>query len=108
MYSGDWQPSLAADRQPFLDDGSIEVIAANLDGAKYTLAVPKYLADEGLQDFSDIAKFKDALGGKIYGIEPGNDGNRIIQTMIDKDDFGLGVVQIGRIFRAGDVGTGRP
>jgi len=27
--------------------------------------------------------------GKIYGIEPGNDGNRLIQDMIDKDAFGL-------------------
>ena len=30
-----------------------------------------------------------SLGGKIYGIEPGNDGNRLIQSMIDSDAFGL-------------------
>ncbi len=38
---------------------------------------------------ADIAKFKDKLDGKIYGIEPGNDGNRLIQDMIAKDAFGL-------------------
>ena len=61
----------------------------NLTGAKYTLAVPQYLYDKGLKDFKDIAKFKDELGGKIYGIEPGNDGNRLIFGMISKDQFGL-------------------
>ena len=35
-----------------LADGSIEVVGANLDGAKYTLAVPDYLYDAGLHDFA--------------------------------------------------------
>ena len=90
VFLGDWQPSLKADRQPFLDDGSVEVIAENLHGAKYTLAVPSYLAEAGLRDFADIARFKDQLGGRIYGIEPGNDGNRIISQLIAEDRFGLG------------------
>ena len=38
------------------------------------------LYDDGLKDFADIAKFKDQLDGKIYGIEPGNDGNRLSST----------------------------
>ena len=46
-------------------------------------------ADGGIHSFADIAKFKDKLDGKIYGIEPGNDGNRLIQDMIDKNAFGL-------------------
>ncbi len=61
----------------------------NLKGAKYTLAVPQALVRQGLHDFADIAKFKKELDGKIYGIEPGNDGNRLIQSMIDKNAFGL-------------------
>ena len=43
----------------------------------------------GIKSFDDIAKFKDQLDGKIYGIEPGNDGNRLILDMIEKDTFGL-------------------
>lgn len=94
VFLGDWQPSLAADRQPYLDDGSIEVLGVNLEGAKYTLAVPASLADQGLTDFSDIAEFHDALSGKIYGIEPGNDGNRIILELIEGDTFGLGAFEL--------------
>lgn len=45
--------------------------------------------DKGLKDFKDIITFKDDLGGKIYGIEPGNDGNRLILDMIAKNAFGL-------------------
>src|SRR5690606_8335467 len=41
-------------------------------------------------DFADIAKHADALGGKIYGIEPGNDGNRLILDMISANAFELG------------------
>jgi glycine betaine/proline transport system substrate-binding protein len=90
VFLGDWQPSLAADRQPYLDDGSIEVLGVNLEGAKYTLAVPTEFAKQGLRDFADIAKFADALDSKIYGIEPGNDGNRIIQSLITENVLGLG------------------
>ncbi len=89
VYLGDWQPSMETDRKPYLDDKSIDVLIPNLEGAKYTLAVPTYLAKQGLKDFADIAKFKDKLQGKIYGIEPGNNGNRMITEMIDKGDFGL-------------------
>jgi glycine betaine/proline transport system substrate-binding protein len=90
VFLGNWMPTMTADIEPYLADKSVDQLRANLEGAKYTLAVPKYVADEGLKDFADIAKFKDKLNGKIYGIEPGNDGNRLIQDMIDKDAFGLG------------------
>jgi glycine betaine/proline transport system substrate-binding protein len=87
-------PTMEADIAPYRADGSVEVVRANLESAKYTLAVPKYLADEGLKDYADIAKFKDQLDGKIYGIEPGNDGNRLIQKMIDDNQFGLGEFEL--------------
>ena len=89
VFLGNWMPTMEADIAPFREDGSVEVVRANLEGAKYTLAVPKYLADQGLKDFADIAKFKDQLDGQIHGIEPGNDGNRLIQKMIDDGQFGL-------------------
>jgi glycine betaine/proline transport system substrate-binding protein len=89
VFLGNWMPTMEADIAPFKADGSVEVVRPNLEGAKYTLAVPTYVADKGLKDFADIAKFKDQLDGQIYGIEPGNDGNRLIQTMIDEGKFGL-------------------
>ncbi|SNB78369.1 glycine betaine/proline transport system substrate-binding protein [Arboricoccus pini] len=89
VFLGNWMPSMENDIAPYRKDGSVETLRANLEGAKYTLAVPTYLAQQGLTDFSKIKDFKSQLGGKIYGIEPGNDGNRLVQGMIDADKFGL-------------------
>ncbi|NWC95693.1 MULTISPECIES: choline ABC transporter substrate-binding protein [unclassified Pseudomonas] len=89
VFLGNWMPTTENDIKPFRDAGTVETVRANLHGAKYTLAVPDYVYNAGLHDFADIAKFKDKLNGQIYGIEPGNDGNRLIQSMIDKDAFGL-------------------
>jgi len=89
VFLGNWMPTMEADIRPYIDDKSVESLRVNLEGAKYTLAVPKYTFDAGLQSFADIAKFKDKLGSNIYGIEPGNDGNRLILDMIANDSFGL-------------------
>ena len=51
--------------------------------------MPQYTYDKGLKDFGDIGKFKDSLKGKIFGIEPGNDGNRLVLDLIKGDKFGL-------------------
>lgn len=90
VFLGNWMPTMEADVRPYLEDGSVKDLGPNLEGAKYTLAVPRYAHDAGLKTFQDIAAFKDKLDGKIYGIEPGNDGNRLIQGMIDADQYGLG------------------
>jgi glycine betaine/proline transport system substrate-binding protein len=89
VFLGNWMPTMEANIAPYRDEGTVETIATNLEGAKYTLAVPQYTFDAGLQSFQDIASFRDELDGKIYGIEPGNDGNRLILDMIDNDTFGL-------------------
>ena len=90
VFMGNWMPSMAHDQAPFVADGSVEIVRANLTGAKYTLSVPTYLYDAGLKDFSDIRRFRSQLGGVIYGLESGNDGNRHILDIIAKNDFGLG------------------
>lgn len=89
VFLGNWMPSMENDIKAYREAGTVETLGANLNGAKYTLAVPEYTWEKGLKDFKDIAKFKEALGGKIYGIEPGNDGNRLVQSVIDNKDFGL-------------------
>lgn len=89
VFLGNWMPTMENDIKQYRDAGTVETVRANLENAKYTLAVPKALYDKGLKDFADIARFKQELAGKIYGIEPGNDGNRTIQSMIDKNAFGL-------------------
>lgn len=89
VFLGNWMPTMESDIAKYREDGSVETVRANLEGAKYTLAVSKTLADAGLKDFADITKFRDQLGDTIYGIEPGNDGNKQILAMIDQDAFGL-------------------
>lgn len=89
IFLGNWMPSMAADIKPFADDKSVETVRANLEGAKYTLATNEKGAALGIKDFKDIAAHKADLDGKIYGIEPGNDGNRLIIGMVDKDQFSL-------------------
>jgi glycine betaine/proline transport system substrate-binding protein len=94
VFLGNWMPTMEADIAPYREDGSVEDVGVNLEGAKYTLAVPKYTYEAGVKNFADIAGFKDQLGGKIHGIEPGNDGNRLILEMIEKDSFGLGGFEV--------------
>ncbi|WP_377930029.1 choline ABC transporter substrate-binding protein [Alkalimarinus sediminis] len=89
VFLGNWMPTMEGDIKAYRERGTVETIHKNLDGAKYTLAVPKYVYDAGVKTFADIAKFADKFENKIYGIEPGNDGNRLIQDMIDQDAFGL-------------------
>jgi glycine betaine/proline transport system substrate-binding protein len=90
VFLGNWQPTMESIRKPYLDDKSVDLIEKpNLEGAKYTLAVPTYTFEAGLKSFQDIVKFKDQLDGKIYGIEPGNDGNKLILEMIANDTDGL-------------------
>ena len=89
VFLGNWMPTQENDVRPFLDDKSVESYGPNLEGAKYTLATNAKGAELGIKDFKDIATHSDALDGKIYGIEPGNDGNRLILEMVEKDTFGL-------------------
>ncbi len=90
VFLGNWMPTQEADRSRYVADGSVVVLGANLTGAKYTLAVPAYIYAEGLKDFKDIRGFGPQLNNSIYGIEPGNDGNRVVLDMIKQDQFGLG------------------
>ncbi|MEX3011929.1 choline ABC transporter substrate-binding protein [Hoeflea sp. TYP-13] len=89
IFLGNWMPTMEADIAPYREDGSVETVRENLEGAKYTLATNAAGAKLGIDDFSKIAAQLEALDGKIYGIEPGNDGNRIILDMISSDAFGL-------------------
>lgn len=89
VFLGNWMPTMEADIAPYREAGTVDTVRANLEGAKYTLAVNKVAADLGITSFDTIAAQAEALEGKIYGIEAGNDGNRLIQSMIDDGAFGL-------------------
>ncbi len=101
VFLGNWMPTMENDIKEYRDKGTVETVRANLEGAKYTLAVPDYAYEAGLKNFADIAKFADKLDNKIYGIEPGNDGNRLIQGMIDANTFDLGKFKVVESSEAG-------
>ena len=90
VFLGNWMPTMEADIAPYREAGTVDTVRANLEGAKYTLATNAAGAALGIADFADIAGQADALDQTIYGIEPGNDGNRLIMDMISGDNFGLG------------------
>ncbi len=87
VFLGNWMPLQEQVRKPYLDGKKIELAGVNLEGAKIGLAVTG--KDIGIHDYADLAKHKDELGGKIYGIEAGSSANATIQSMITKDKFGL-------------------
>ncbi|MCT4332450.1 choline ABC transporter substrate-binding protein [Paracoccus sp. YLB-12] len=94
VFLGNWMPTMQADIAPYSEAGTVDTVRTNLTGAKYTLATNKAGADLGIDDFGKIAEHKDALDGQIYGIEPGNDGNRLLLEMVAEDKFGLGTFEI--------------
>jgi glycine betaine/proline transport system substrate-binding protein len=90
VFLGNWMPAEEGDRKTYVAEGSVEVIGPNLTGAKYTLAVPAYSYEAGLKSFADIQRFAGPLKNSIYGIEAGNDGNRLVLSMLKQNLFGLG------------------
>ncbi|MDQ7914202.1 choline ABC transporter substrate-binding protein [Pseudomonas sp. 102515] len=90
VFLGNWMPAQAKLSQPLVDAGAVERLHANLQGARYTLAVPQYVYDAGVKNVADIARFADRFDHTLYGIEPGNDGNALVKKMIASNAFGLG------------------
>jgi glycine betaine/proline transport system substrate-binding protein len=94
VFLGNWMPTMEADIAPYREAGTVDTVRVNLTGAKYTLATNAAGAALGIDAFEDIAAQAEALEGKIYGIEPGNDGNRLILDMIGADAFGLSSLEL--------------
>jgi len=89
VFLGNWMPTMEGDIAPYREAGTVDTVRANLEGAKYTLATNAAGAALGITSFGTIAEHAEALDETIYGIEPGNDGNRLILDMIEADAFGL-------------------
>ena len=94
VFLGNWMPTMESNIAPYRDAKTVDTVRANLEGAKYTLATNAAGAALGIADFKDIAAHAAELDGKIYGIEAGNDGNKLILDMIDADAFGLKAIEL--------------
>ena len=89
VFLGNWMPAQEHFVEPLLKSGKVDLLRHNLTDAKFTLAVPDYVAQAGIHSFADLAAHADQFGHKIYGIEPGAPANQSIQKMLDAKDFGL-------------------
>lgn len=86
-FLGYWDPAMQTYAAPYEAEGSVERLRVNLDDAKYTFAVPSYVADAGVRDFKDLARFADKFGKEMLGIEPGS--NQLMFDVIADPAFGL-------------------
>ncbi len=102
VFLGNWMPA----QQKFIDKyarpGDIDIVGANLEGAKFTLAVPKYVHEAGVTDFADLAEHGDKFRERIYGIEAGAPANQLLQKMIASGDFDL---RDWRLVESGEQGV---
>ncbi|WP_407947048.1 choline ABC transporter substrate-binding protein [Paracoccus liaowanqingii] len=94
VFLGNWMPTMEADIAPYRDEGTVDTVRTNLTGAKYTLATNQAGADLGIADFADLSAHQEALDGRIYGIEPGNDGNRLLLEMVAMNQFETGTFEV--------------
>ncbi|HCR98038.1 MULTISPECIES: choline ABC transporter substrate-binding protein [Halomonas] len=94
VFLGNWMPSMASISDPYIESGDVERLVVNLEGAKYTLAVPQYVYDAGVTSVNDLAAHADQFNHRVHGIEAGNDGNELIQQMIDDNAYDLGDWQV--------------
>jgi glycine betaine/proline transport system substrate-binding protein len=88
VFLGNWRPAQDIQFAEYYDKDWVEVLTTNLVGAKYTLAVPDYVAAAGVRSFKDLAAHADEFSKRIYGIEPGS--NQPLLDMVNQNMFGLG------------------
>ena len=89
VFLGNWMPAQAQLAGPLVKSGALEQLRANLPNAKFTLAVPDYVAKAGVHSFVDLAKYADKFERKIYGIETGAPANQVIRKMLAAKSYGL-------------------
>lgn len=85
-----WRPTQNSVLNPMLESNKVKLLATNVEDALYDLVVPDYVYDAGVHSIADLARHADRFGGKIYGIEAGNDGNTLVLDAISENQYGLG------------------
>ncbi|TWI61169.1 glycine betaine/proline transport system substrate-binding protein [Pseudoduganella lurida] len=89
VFLGNWMPAQRALVEPLFQSGAVEQVHANLPAAKFTLAVPDYVAQAGVRTFADLATFADRFDRRIYGIEAGSPANQTVKKMLAAQSYGL-------------------
>jgi glycine betaine/proline transport system substrate-binding protein len=90
VFLGNWMPAQQGFYDKFIATGDVTQHAKNLEGTEFTLAVPDYVWEAGVHNFSDLNKFADKFSKKIYGIGSGAPANQSLQEIIKNNEFDLG------------------
>lgn len=89
VFLGNWLPTMKIQFEKYQAKGSVQNVRINLAEVAYRTAVPEYVYQAGVKSLSDLDKYADKFDQRIYGIEPGNEGNLIIQQAIDNNKYNL-------------------
>ncbi len=83
VFLGNWMPTQTDALKPYTDEGSIEQVSLNLEGAGFGPVVPTYVYEAGVKTLADLGANAEKFGGKMYGIEAGSSGNKNLLAMIE-------------------------
>lgn len=89
-FLGSWMPAHQGFHDKFVANGDVQQLSRNLQGTQFTLAVPDYVWNAGVQDFADLNKHADQFDKKLYGIGSGAPANLSLQEIINGNAFELG------------------
>ena len=90
VFLGNWLPTMKLHFDEYKEKGVVHNVRVNLEDVVYRTAVPEYVYEAGVKSLADLNEHADKFDSKIYGIEPGNEGNIIIQNAIKNNTYNLG------------------
>ena len=89
VFLGNWLPTMKMHFDKYEEKGAVHNVRVNLFDVVYRTAVPEYVYEAGVKSLADLNEHADKFNSKIYGIEPGNEGNIIIQDAIKNNNYNL-------------------
>jgi len=101
VFLGNWLPTMKMHFDEYKEKGIVHNVRVNLEDVTYRTAVPEYVYEAGVRSLADLKDYADKFNKEIYGIEPGNDVNIIIQKAIDNNTYNLGEWSIRESSTAG-------
>lgn len=89
VFLGNWLPTMEKTFSEYQKKGVIHNVRVNLEDVVYRTAVPEYVYEAGVKSLADLQENADKFGNKVYGLEPGNAGNIVIQNAIKNNTYNL-------------------
>ncbi len=88
-FTGTWFQTIGDPLQEHIDEGSIVEVSREIEESIYKSAVPTYVYEAGVTSMADLHEHGEKFNHEYYGIEPGNEGNQIIEEAIEESIYNL-------------------